>query len=292
MTVLVLGATGRLGPHVVSALARRGEPVRALVRDPERARALLPAQCSLVAGEFADSGLIAGQLGEVDSVLVLTPHGPEMASTQNALIDLAAAVGTRVVKVSGTSAGIRPDGPDACRQHYESEQHLAGAGVPWVVVRPNGFMQTLLPAMAMTIREKGMIANPLGTAGISLVDCADVGEALAVVLTDRSHDGRTYLLTGPDAPTYREIAATVEAVTSTPVTVLDVTPEQAGQAAAARGLGAWEADHLTEMLELFRSGASEYVTGDVEALTGRAPRSVADFIRTNRGLFSSKPGDP
>jgi hypothetical protein len=39
------------------------------------------------------------------------------------------------------------------------------------------------------------------------------------------------------------------------------------------------------MLAMFATGASEYVTEDVEVLTGRPPRSVADFIREHRDLF-------
>lgn len=70
------------------------------------------------------------------------------------------------------------------------------------VVRPDGFMQTLIVAMARTIRERGIIANPLGTAGISLIDCADAGPATAAVLTDPARDGHRYVLTGPSAPTY------------------------------------------------------------------------------------------
>jgi len=287
MTILVTGATGKLGPHVAAALVRRGEQVRALVRDPERAAAVLPREVELVSGEFADTAVVARELAAVDAMLLLTPHGPKMAAVQNGLIDLAAKVGTRVVKVSGTSAGIRADGPDACRQHFESEQHLATAGVPWSVLRPNGFMQTLIAAMAGTIRERGIIANPLGSAGISLVDCADVGEAAAVVLTDPAQDGRHHVLTGPAAPTYAEIAKVIEEETGVAVGVVEVTPQQAGDAARARGLSDWEAGHLAEMLEMFRSGASEYVTDDVQALTGRPPRSVRDFVRDNRRLFTS-----
>ena len=152
MTILVTGATGKLGPHVAAALVRRGVQVRALIRDPARAAAVLRPEVELVAGEFADSAVITRELGAVDAVLLLTPHGPEMAAVQNGLIDLAAKVGTRVVKVSGTSAGIRADGPDACRQHFESEQYLATAGVPWSVLRPNGYMQTLVVAMAGMVR--------------------------------------------------------------------------------------------------------------------------------------------
>jgi len=286
MRILVTGSTGKLGPHVVTALLRRGQIVRALVRDGGRAAAVLPPDVEPVIGTFEDTDVLRDELDAADAVFLLTPHGPTMADTQNGLIDLAAKSGTRVVKVSGTSAGIRPDGPDACRQHYDTERYLAAAGVPWAVLRPNGFMQTLLVAMAATVRERGVIANPLGAAGISLVDCADVGDAAAAVLTDPTLEGRTYVLTGPTAPTYAQIAAAIQAETGTPVTVLDVTPEQAGQAARARGLSDWEAHHLAEMLTLFRSGAAQEVTDDLPSLTGRAARSVQDFVRDHRDLFA------
>ncbi|SDZ13545.1 Uncharacterized conserved protein YbjT, contains NAD(P)-binding and DUF2867 domains [Geodermatophilus africanus] len=286
MTVFVTGATGKLGPHVIASLVARGERVRALVRDPGKARPLLPADAELVQGDFAAIPTVEAELAAAATMLLLTPHGPDMAAVQNTLIDLATRAGTRVVKVSGTSAGIRPDGPDACRQHFDAEKHLADSGVPWAVVRPNGFMQTLIVAMAATVRERGLIANPLGTAGISLVDCADVGAAAAAVLTDPRHDGRHYVLTGPAAPTYAEIAAVISEETGVDVKVLDVTPEQAGDAARARGLSDWEAGHLTEMLGMFRTGASEYVTTDVEEVTGRQPRSVRDFVRDHRHLFT------
>jgi uncharacterized protein YbjT (DUF2867 family) len=285
MTIFVTGATGKLGPHVVRALVQRGADVRALVRDRQRARDVLPAEVRTITGFFADEYLVATELGRADSMLLLTPHGPDMARDQIALIDLAAKTGTRVVKVSGTSAGIRPDGPDACRQHYDAEQHLAAAGIPWAVVRPNGFMQTLLPAMAASVRQNGAIFNPLGTAGLSLVHCADLGDAIATVLTDPTHQFCTHVLTGPAAPTYRDVATIISEETSRYVEVRDISPADAGQAARARGLSEWEADHLAEMLAMFATGASEYVTDDLEKLTGRRPRSVADFVREHRDLF-------
>jgi uncharacterized protein YbjT (DUF2867 family) len=147
-------------------------------------------------------------------------------------------------------------------------------------------MQTLITAMARTVRERGIIANPLGNAGLSLVDCADVGAATAAVLTDPAHDGRCYVLTGPAAPTYHEIATVIEEETAVRVEVIDITPEQAGQAVLAGGATGWEAGHLTEMLTLFASGASEYLTRDVAALTGREPASARDFIRAHRQLFT------
>lgn len=208
-----------------------------------------------------------------------------MVATQNTLIDLAARSGTRVVKASGTSAGIGPDGPDVCRQHHASEQHLAGSGVRWAVVRPNGFVQTLVVGMAATVSDRGVVVNPLGTAGIAVVDCADIGAATAVVLCDPVHDGRKHVLTGSAAPTCTRMAADIERITGRPVTVVDITPDEAGAAAAAKGMGAREARHLAEMLHLFRSGAVEQVFADLPRLIGRTPRTVADFVADHRQLF-------
>ena len=68
---------------------RPPERVRALVRDPGKARALLPADAELVQGDFAAIPTIEAELAAADTVLLLTPHGPDMAAVQNTLIDLA-----------------------------------------------------------------------------------------------------------------------------------------------------------------------------------------------------------
>lgn len=286
MRVFVSGATGKLGPHIVSALCERGVRVTALVRQPDRAQRVLGSSVDLLRGSFADAAVVREGLAAADAFLLLTPHGPEMATTQNALIDLASETGTRVVKVSGTSAGIRPDGPDTCRQHHESEQHLAASGVAWAVLRPNGFMQTLVAGMAATVRERGIVVDPLGSAGIAVVDCADVGAAAAEVLCDPGQDGRHHVLTGPSAPTYAEMADDIGRVLGRAIEVVAVTPEQAGDAARAKGLSAWEAGHLAEMLHLFRSGAAGAVTDDLPRLLGRPARSVAEFVSDHRELFA------
>jgi uncharacterized protein YbjT (DUF2867 family) len=285
-TVLVTGATGRLGPHIVGALLAKDVRVRALTRDPGRAGVVLPGPADVVAGDLADPQALRGALTGISDLVLLTPHGPDMYDVQARLIDLAADVDVRVVKVSGTSSGIRPDGPDACRQHWLAEEHLRASGLPFAIVRPNAFMQTLLAGVAASVRQRGVVVNPLGSAGISIVDCADVGAATAEVVCDRCHDGSTAVLTGPAAPTYREIADEVGTVTGRAVSVVDVTPQQAGEGARASGMSDWEAGHLAEMLAMFSTGASEYVTTDVQALTGRPPASASDWIRRNADLFT------
>jgi uncharacterized protein YbjT (DUF2867 family) len=281
MTILVLGATGHVGPHVVSALRALGQPVRALVRDPDAASALLGDETELRLGDLANDASVRGALRGTTAMFLLTPHGPFMAACQRRLIALARQQDVRIVKLSGTSAGIRRDGPDACRQHWLVEQDLARGSSPFVILRPNAFMQGLVAGLAASAVATRTVANPLGTAGLSVVDCADIGEAAAVALTDASHDGRTFTLTGPSAPTYEQIAQHIADAFGVEVTVVDTSPAQVGQAMRSRGATDWEAHHLTEMLTLFRRGESEYLTDDVEYLTGRRPRPVADYLTSH-----------
>ncbi len=285
MTVLLTGATGNVGPHVARALAGRDVQVRALARDPGRAAQILPGTVEIVAGDPGDAATLRQALAGAQALFLLTEHGPDMAARQIAMLRVAAGTGTRVVKVSGTSAAIRPDGPDACRQHWEVEQYLAKEGFGHVILRPNAYMQTLVAAIAASVRTSGVIPNPLAGAGLSLVDCADIGDAAAEVLTTSRHDGGTFVLTGPAAPTYREIAAMIGTVTGTRVDVNDMSPRQAGDAVLARGATSWEAQHLRDMLSLFRDCESEYLTSDVLTLTGHPPRSVGEFIRARRAEF-------
>lgn len=281
MTVMLLGATGNVGQHVARALVARGVDTRALVRDRPHAAQKLPPEVRLIQGDFRDAPTMRSTLDGAEALFLLTPHGPDMARDQLELVGIAADAGVRVVKLSGTSALIRPDGPDACRQHWAVEQALLANDVPHVVIRPNAFMQTLVAAMVAGVRATGTIADPLGEAGISLIDCADIGTAVAEALMNRDRDGGVFTLTGPAAPTYRDIAATIETVAGRDVRVIEVTPEQAGNAVLARGGSPWEAQHLGDMLTEFRKGVSAEVTGDVFALTGREPRSVEDYVRSN-----------
>jgi uncharacterized protein YbjT (DUF2867 family) len=287
MTTLVLGPTGHVGPHVVSGLLARGEDVRALVRDPASAETLLPTGVDLMPGDLHDDESLRAALEGVAALFLLTPHGPTMAADQHRIIGLARDHDVRIVKLSGTSAGIGPDGPDACRQHWQVEQDLANGHTPFVILRPNAYMQGLVVALVASAVATGTIANPIGGAGLSVVDCADIGEAATAVLTDPAHDGNTYVLTGPAAPTYRQIARQISEILDLDVAVLDTSPTKVGQDMRAHGATDWAAQHMTEMLTMFARGESQYLTDEVENLTGHPPRSVTDFLRGHAGLLAT-----
>jgi uncharacterized protein YbjT (DUF2867 family) len=275
MSTLVLGGTGRLGPHIVRALVLAGDPVTVLVRDREKAAAMLPAEAVLAVGDFADvDRLVHG----IDTLVLLTPHGPDMARLQLGILDVAKRHELRVVKISGTSPLINARGPDACRQHWEVEQVLQEIPGAHVTVRPNAFAQGLVAGAVAEARSTGGVSDPIDGAGINAVDCRDVGEVVARVATGHHESGSTLEVTGPRSISYPELAELISDA-GIPADARPGSPRQSGDRLRSLGFPDWEATHLEHMLERFASGAADFTTNTVAEITGHEPRTVEDLVR-------------
>jgi len=274
-----MGATGNIGPHVVRELAALGETPRVLVRDEEKARTLLGDGVEIVAGDANDTAVLDAAAEGVDTVFLLSPHGFDMADLQLGVIRHLRRSGVRIVKLSGTSSAITPDGPHVCRQHWETERVLQDSGQPFVILRPNSFMQVIVGQLLLgQLRATGKIINAIGDAGISFVDARDVGAVAAQVLTRHDWDGQTLVLTGPRAVTYPELGELISARTGEPAPVVDVPITAVQASLIERGVPDWEAEHFVEMYELFARHESEFVTDTVERISGRPARTIEAFL--------------
>lgn len=280
MSVLVLGATGNVGPHVVTALHQLGvQRPRMVVRDAARADRLFGGNADIIAGDITDSAVIFQAISGIDSVLLLSPHSFSMADLQLRVIRELRRSEVRIVKISGTSSAIRADGPHACRQHWEVERVLSDGEQPFVVLRPNSFMQVLIGQQLLpALRTTGVVPNPIADSGISFVDARDVGEVAANALIRDDWDGRTLVLTGPRSVSYRQIADLVSERSNRSTSVIDVTPADVRTTLIEHGMAEWEADHFCEMYQLFRDGESEFVTSTIHDVTGHPARSVETFL--------------
>ncbi|MEU0444348.1 SDR family oxidoreductase [Streptomyces tendae] len=283
--ILVAGATGNVGRTVVAALQARGTPVRAFVRDEDAARRLLGPGTELALGDFRDPASLARALRGVDAVFLTSADGPEKVAHETAVIDaaVAASVG-RIVKLSSPHVLI---GSDLVfwDWHGRIEQHLLASGVPAVCLRAGFLMSNLLSAADM-ISATGRIAAPAGDARIAMIDPLDVGACAAVTLTRDGHAGRTYRLTGPQAVSYHDVAAALSAATGRSVRFVDVSDEDARAGLSASGAPDWLAAALVTMFAKLRNGAGEETTDTVRSLTGRRPRTVAEWLVDRARAFA------
>jgi NAD(P)H dehydrogenase (quinone) len=282
--ILVTGATGRVGYHVMEALADAGADTTAMVRVEAKA-ADLPGAPAHVVASFDDPPP-AEVLRGFDRVFLLSPADEEQTVLETVFIDALAAAGHRPHIVKMAADGFAD--PDCevrfMRSHREVAMHLDAVGLPVTYLAPSIYMENLLPA-AEAIREDGVIAAPAGQGRVGFVAAADVAAVAAKVLTSGGHEGATYVLTGPEALTYKQVAARISAVFARQVDYQDQHPKQTRELLLASGLSHWDADGTLELFEWIRHGGEATVTADVRKVTGADPRPVQDWLSKERGSF-------
>ena len=281
--ILVTGATGNTGRAIVDALARRGAPVRAMVR-AEADRAKLPAGVPAVVADFDDLASIAAALEGAERAYLVTPSSERAEEQQRRFADLAAKAGLRHLVVLSQLASDEHSPVRFLRYHAAVEQHVRDLGVPYTFLRPNLFFQGLL-AFAGTISSQGRFYAPIGDATISAIDVRDIADVAAVTLTEAGHEGATYTLTGPASITHAQIAAALTAALGRDVTFVDVPPQ--AFADSLRGiLPPWQVEGLLEDYAHYRRGEAASVSPAVAEITGRPPRDVQQFARDYAPAFA------
>src|SRR5262249_19038014 len=138
-------------------------------------------------------------------------------------------------------------------------------------LRPTGFMQGLFERISdgciYTCAEDGQAA---------LVDVGDIAGVAAAALTEEGHEGKIYSLTGPTALSYDEVAAILSTATGRAITHVRVRPAAMLEGMSRAGLPAWLAEDLVAQFRVFAAGQGAQISGDVEAVTGRPPRSLLE----------------
>ncbi len=287
--ILVTGATGIAGSQVVRALLERDADVRVLVRDPEKAERLFGAAVDIHVGDFAHAGSVRAALAGAGQVFLSCADDPRRVEWETRAIDDAAAAGVRrIVKLSSIVAepGTLVDWWD---WHGQVDQHLRASTVPSVVLRSSFFMSNLLAA-ADGVAQTGRLFAPAGQARIAMIDPRDIGDAVAAVMDAEGHEGRTYVLTGPDAITYARVATELTAATGADVQFVDLSDEDALRGMVEAGLPAVVAQQIVNIFASARAGVAEQVTPTVASLTGRAPRGIACFARAHAPAFAPATG--
>jgi uncharacterized protein YbjT (DUF2867 family)/FAD/FMN-containing dehydrogenase len=279
--ILVTGATGTIGSPLVAALRRRGSSVRAMTHNPDHAEQF--PGVDLAYADFADVTSIRRALRDVDAVFLACGNVPDQVAYECAMIDEAARSGVRrIVKLSARGAQI--GSPVAYWDwHGLIERHLQESAIPSVVLQP-GFLMTNLLAAAEQVRH-GVLFAPAGTVPIAMIHPADVAAVAAVALTANEPLAETYVLTGPDAITYHQVALDLAAAIGQPVDFVDIPSEAATAALLEAGLPPFVAAQVVTVFGELRAGVQASTTNAVQLVTGRPARPFAMFARDHVAAF-------
>lgn len=277
VTIAVTGATGKIGGHVAELLHEVGARLRLLVRNPAKA----PAWADDVAvAPYGQADAALRGLEGVDLLfMVSAAESADRLAQHQTFIDAAAAAGVQhVVYTSFLAAG-----PEAtftlARTHWATEKHLRASGMAFTFLR-DSFYADFIPDLAVD----GVIAGPAGSGRVGAVAREDVARSAAAILTDTAaghdrHAGSTYDLTGPEAFTLAEAAATITAVTGRPTVYREQSLKEAYASRQVYGAPDWQVDAWVSTYTAIASGELSAVTDDVRALTGRTPLTLAEVLR-------------
>ena len=274
--ILVLGATGNVGAPLVEALVAKGERVRAGSRHAPPA-----AGAEAVRVDLADPAIVDGAMDGADRVYVLAPAGT--TDPTGLLLPVFAAAARRGAKVVlQTAMGVEASDEIPMRQ---AELALERSGAPWVVLRPNWFMDNFHTYWREGVRA-GHVLVPAGEGATSFVDARDIAAAAAGALSSDRWDGQAFTVTGPEALTYGEAAATLSNALGRTVAYRPVDDDTFVGIMTGAGVPEDYARMLAGIFHPVREGWSAAVTDAVERLSGRAPRTLRDYAADRAALLA------
>jgi uncharacterized protein YbjT (DUF2867 family) len=276
--ILVIGATGTIGSEVVGQLLAADERPRAFVRDRDRARRLLGEQVEQVVGDLDRPETVEAALAGVDRLFLLTTQSSRQPDWERTVIAAATHAGVaQLVKLSVFRADEQSP-LRFVRQHWQAERALEQSGLAWTMVRPVFLMQNL---RAMV--RGGAIYTAAGVGRVAMIDARDIAAVAVAALTDPGHEGKIYTLTGPEALTFDDVASHLSQQSGMQIRHVRVSVDDVRTALESAGVAAWFADDMARLHAMLAAGYEDLVTDDVRAVTGSAPRTLAQFVRDTGG---------
>jgi uncharacterized protein YbjT (DUF2867 family) len=286
---LITGATGQISSNIFPHLKSSGHKLRALVHSPDKAGQLKEQGIEVQVGDLSKPWTLAPAFAGCDTVWILCPGGPRAPEqSSNALWAARQGGAQHVVRMS--AVGAAHDAPTInSRLHALADEELAHSGLSHTILKPHFFAQNLLGMAGQTVASEGTIYLALGEGRLGLVDTRDISEVAAKVLANPApHAGKTYTLTGPASVNMSQVAVAFSEALGKPIKYVPIPLEAARAGMAKWGMDDWMVNFMSDYLVAYSKNWGDLVTDDVKKITGKAPHSIAEFVRDFAGAFGKK----
>lgn len=277
--ILLTGANGNISSKTIKALQGSGHKLIGLVRDKGKAKELEALGVELRVGDLTQLRTVEKAFEGVDTAFLLTtPSSLAPAQSSNALWGARKGGVKHVVRMS--AVGAAHDAPTInSRFHALSDSELERSGITYTILKPHFFTQNFMMS-ASTILEQGAIFFPLGDAKLPMIDVHDVAAVAAKILANPApHAGKTYTLTGATGVGVSDVASALGAELGKPVRYQPIPVEAMVETMSKMGVDDYNQTALRDYLSAYGGGWQQEATPWVQSITGRAPRTLADFAK-------------
>ena len=280
MSVVVTGATGQLGHHIVESLLERGVPgpdITAGGRATERIADLAERGVTVVRLDYDDPASLDAAFAGADVLVLVSASeiGKRLPQHTNAIEAAQRAGVGRIVYTSIPKASETP--MILAQEHKGTEAAIVASGIAYTFVRNSWYVENYLPQIPGYL-EHGIV-GAAGEGRVSLATRADYADAAAVVASTDGHVNAVYEL-GGDSITLAELAALVSAASGQDVAYTDVDEDTLrGILVSAAGFPEPVAAVFADVDTRIKAGDLHVTSGDLERLTGRPATSAADAVK-------------
>lgn len=281
MSIVVTGATGQLGRHVVEALLERTVPAEAIVaagRATGKLADFAERGVQVRAVDYSDSASVAAALKGATRVLLIS--GSEVGQRveqHRTVIEAAKTEGVELLAYTSI-ANADTTGMKLAAEHQATEAVLRESGVPYVLLRNGWYLENYTDQLQGTLAQ-GVLAGSAGDGRVSGAARADYAHAAAAVLVAEGQAGKIYELGGDDAFSMADLAAEIGAATGKHIGYTNLPAADYAGLLAGAGVPEAFAEILADCDLGIARGDLLVSTGDLRRLIGRPVTSLAEAVR-------------
>jgi NAD(P)H dehydrogenase (quinone) len=291
--ILVTGASGHLGRAIIRNLLETynvaPSDIVAATRDPAKLSDLAAKGIEIRKADFDDAASLPAAFAGIERLLIISTdalHIPGIRIVQHAAA-VEAAVKAGVKHLLYTSM-LEPDDSlvSFANEHLASEQAVIASGIPYSIFRNGWYMENYFLGLPHALSD-GKWYTSAGEGRVANISRNDCASSIAAVLSAATAKTATYNLTGPKAQTTEDVAALVRDVTGRPLAVVQISDEQLAGGLKAAGLPDFIIPALVSFDANTREGKVDFVTTDVETLTGKKPQDLKNFLEENKAALTA-----
>jgi NAD(P)H dehydrogenase (quinone) len=281
VSIVVTGATGQLGRHVLEALLERGVPAADIVaagRSVEKLADFSARGVRVQHMDYADPGSVAEALKGARRVLLIS--GSEVGrrvEQHRTVINAAKAEGVELLAYTSI-ANADTTGMLLADEHKATEALLRESGVPFVLLRNGWYLENYTEQLPGTLAQ-GALAGSAGEGKVSGAARADYAHAAAAVLVADGQAGKVYELGGDEAFSMADLASEITAATGKPVRYNNLPTEDYVGLLTGVGVPEAFAGILADSDLGIARGDLLVSTGDLRRLIGRPTTSLGQAVR-------------
>ncbi|MGO4146273.1 SDR family oxidoreductase [Paenarthrobacter sp. YAF11_1] len=282
MSIVITGATGQLGRHVIEALLERDVPADSIVatgRSIEKLSDFVARGVRAVAMDYDDAASVAQALKGATKVLLISGSAVGKRVEQHrTVIEAAKAEGVQLLAYTSI-ANADTTRMKLAAEHQATESILKESGVPFALLRNSWYFENYTDQLPGTLAQ-GALAGSAGNGKVSAASRADYAQAAAAVLVAEHQAGKIYELGGDEAFSLDELAAEISAASGKSIEYRDLPADQYADLLTGAGVPEGFAQILADTDLGIGRGDLLVTTGDLRKLIGRPATALSEAVRS------------